>query len=168
MPDLLAHVLLAYAVAQALSWRYRWLSPAYVTVVMAGAMIPDLSKAAMVLPGTRVEALLGVPFDWFALHTSGGVLLSILVGVALVAPTERRRVFLLLALGAATHLFADALLLKPSGRSYPVFWPLTRYHPPTPGLYLSTEPRPAVVAAVAALVARVVTRRHGDHEAGTD
>lgn len=167
MPDLLAHVLLAYAVGLVLSRRYGWLSPAYVTVVMAGAMIPDLSKAALVVPGVRVEALLGVPFDWFALHTAGGVLLSILVGVTLVAPAERRRVFLLLALGAATHLFADALLLNPSGRSYPVLWPLTRYNPSTPGLYLSTEPGPTVVAGVAALVAWGLTRWRTDGEPDT-
>lgn len=157
MPDLLAHVLFAYVLGTMLSWRYGWLSPAYVTVVMAGAMVPDVSKGALVLPGSRIEALVGVPFDWFALHTTGGVLLMILVGVTLVAPAERRRVFLLLTLGAATHLFADALLLNPSGRSYPVVWPLMRYHPPTPGLYLSTRPEPTVIAAAAALIVRGAT-----------
>ena len=159
MPDLLAHALLAYAVGTVLSWRLDWLSPAYVTVVMAGAFVPDLAKADLAVESTTVEALLGVPFDWFALHTAGGVALSVLVGVAVVADGERRRVLGLLALGALSHLLADGLLLKPSGRSYAILWPLTRYHPPTPGLYLSTQPGPTVVAAAVALVVWAATRR---------
>jgi len=37
-----------------------------------------------------------------------------------------------------------------------MLWPVARVGLPTPGLYLSTEPTPLVVAAAAALVARVV------------
>jgi hypothetical protein len=65
----------------------------------------------------------------------------------------------LLALGAATHLAADALLVKPTGHSYPVLWPLTRYHPPTPGLYLSTDPWPTIAAGLVAVAAWAVARR---------
>lgn len=159
MPDLLAHALIAYTLATLLALRYDWLSPTYVTVAMAGAFVPDLAKAHLLVPGTTVGSLLGLPFDWFALHTAGGAVLSVLVGVTVVAQDERRRVAALLALGAASHLVADALLLKASGRSYAVLWPLTQYHPPTPGLYLSTEPGPAVAAAAAALLSWYVVRR---------
>jgi hypothetical protein len=158
MPDLLTHALIAYVIVQIASWRYDWLTPAYATVAMAGAFVPDLTKITLLLPSEVVESLLPVPFDWGALHTAGGTAISILVGVALVAPGERRRVGLLLSVGAVSHLLADALLRNPSGRSYAVLWPLTRYHPPTPGLYLSTDPEPTVVAVIAALVVWYVTR----------
>lgn len=162
MPDLLAHALLAYAIARILSWRYEWLTAQYVTVCMVGAFIPDLAKAELVVPNTVVEELFTVPFEWFGLHTGGAVLVSVLVGVLVVIPRERSRAFLLLALGAGTHLLADGLLRTPSGRSYAMFWPLTRYNPPTPGLYLSTEPGPTLVAACVAVVVWLITSRRPD------
>ena len=157
MPDLLAHALIAYSLALALSWRYGWISSEYLTIAMAGAFIPDLAKAALVLPSPVIERALGTPFDWFALHTTGGVLVSIALGSLVVAPGERRRVVPLLTLGAASHLLADALLLTPSGRSYAVLWPLTRYHPPTPGLYLSTRPEPMIGALGVAIIFGLLT-----------
>lgn len=123
--------LLADAAATLLSWRYEWLSQADAT----GAFVTDRSKAALVVPSPTVEAVLGILFDWVALHTAGGAPLPVLVGVAVVHRTERRRVFALLALGAASNLVADALLLTPSGRSHAVRRPPTRHHLPTPGLY---------------------------------
>lgn len=150
MPDLLAHALIAYAVCTALAWRYEWLTPAYVTVGMAGAFIPDMTKVGLVVPSEVIENVLGVPFSWGGIHTTGGALVGVAIGVVLVSDRERRRVAALLALGAGTHLVADALLVKPTGHSYAVLWPFTRWHPPTPGLYLSTEPWPMVAAAVVA------------------
>lgn len=162
MPDLLAHVLIGYAVATLLSWRYDWMRPAYVTVAMAGTILPDMAKADLLIPAGVLERALGVPFDWFALHTLGGVAVSMLVGAAVVRSDGRRRVAALLGLGAATHLLADALLLNPSGRSYAVLWPLTRWHPPTPGLYLSTQIEPTLAAAAAAVAVRLATRARTD------
>ncbi|MCL7418617.1 MAG: metal-dependent hydrolase [Halalkalicoccus sp.] len=153
MPDLLTHALAMYVVLTVASWRVEWLTPSFVTVGMMGAMIPDLTKVKLVVPSHRVESVLGVPFDWFALHTLGGSLVSVLIGTVLVPSKYRTRVLSLLALGAASHLLLDALLINPSGYSYALFWPLTDYHPPTPGLYLSTDRWPALVAgALAALV----------------
>jgi hypothetical protein len=158
MPDLLAHVLLGYALARPLSTRSAWLDRPQVTVAMAGACIPDLAKAALVVPSSAVTAALGVPFEWFALHTLGGTLLVTLAGTLLVAGRWRRPVALLLGVGAGSHLLLDALLATPSGRSYAVLWPLTRLHPPTPGLYLSTDPWPTAAAALLALGAWALTR----------
>lgn len=158
MPDLLAHVLIAYSASTVLSWRYDWLSPSYVTVAMAGAFIPDLVKVTLVLRSGTVENILGVPFDWLALRTLGGSLVSLAIGVVIVASSERRRVAGLLGLGMSTHLLSDALLRHPSGRSYPMLWPLSYVHPPTPGLYLSTEPEPMLVAAAVATLVFVTTR----------
>jgi hypothetical protein len=153
MPDLLSHALIAYTLCTALSWRLDWLSPAYVTVGMAGAFIPDIRKIQILVPPERVEALLGIPFDWVAVHRFGGAAVAMLVGVVLAAEGERRRVAGLLSLGAGSHLLADSLLRNASGRSFPLLWPLTEYVPPTPGLYHSTDVWPAVVlGAIAAAV----------------
>jgi hypothetical protein len=46
-----------------------------------------------------------------------------------------------------------------NGDSYPVLWPLTVYHPPTPGLYLSTDVWPAFATGTAALAAWLLVRR---------
>jgi len=159
MPDLLAHALIAYVVCTALSWRYEWLTPAYVTAGMAGAFIPDMMKVVLLVPDAAVEAALGLPFSWSGIHTAGGAAVAVLIGAAVVVPRERRRVGLLLAVGAASHLLADAVLLTPSGRSYDVVWPLLRYNPPTPGLYLSTRPEPTIVAGAVAVVVWLATRR---------
>lgn len=157
MPDLLAHALIAYSLATLCSWRFDWLSPAYVTIAMAGAFIPDLAKGELIVPNELVEATLGIPFAWFGLHTLGGTLVSIAIGVVVVTKEERSRVAALLGLGAGSHLLADALLLNPSGRSYPLLWPLTRYVPPSPGLYLSTDIEPLIVSAVVAGLVFIAT-----------
>lgn len=159
MPDLLTHALVMYIAVTVASWRVEWLTPAYVTVAMMGAMIPDTTKIRLLMPSHRVESALGIPFDWFALHTLGGSLVSVLIGAVLVPQEYRTRVVSLLALGAASHLLLDALLVNPSGRSYALLWPLTAYHPPTPGLYLSTDRWPALVAGALAALVWVRTRR---------
>ena len=161
MPDLLAHAFIAYTIAGILSWRYDWHTPAYVTVVMAGAFIPDLAKIELLIPSRTVHHLLGVPFDWFALHTAGGVAIAIAIGVVMVAPRGRLRVGLLLSLGAVSHLLADGLLQNPSGRSYAMIWPLTQWHPPTPGLYLSTQPEPTIITGLIACAVWFGSRSRG-------
>lgn len=158
MPDLLAHAFIAYTIGKLLSWRYDWFSPAYVTVVMAGAFIPDLTKIRLLIDSSTVEHLLGIPFSWDALHTLGGATIAILIGTLPVAPYIRARTSALLTVGAVSHLLADGLLLNPSGRSYAMLWPLTRYHPPTPGWYLSTQPEPTIVASLVAVLVWSVTR----------
>jgi len=139
MPDLLSHAFIAFTICTLLSLRYDWLTGEYVTIGMAGAFIPDMAKIKILVDAAAVEAALEIPFDWLGVHTLGGAFVAVLVGTVVVNRSDRRRVFGLLSLGAASHLFADALLLKASGRSYEVLWPLTQYHPPTPGLYLSTD-----------------------------
>ncbi|AKU08142.1 metal-dependent hydrolase [Haloferax gibbonsii] len=162
MPDLLAHALIAYTIATVASWRYEWITRPYVTVAMAGAFIPDMTKVMLLIPSARVEQLLGIPFDWIGLHTTGAALCSVFIGVLLVSESERRRVFVLLSAGAASHLIADAFLLKPTGLSYPLFWPLTRLHPPTLGLYLSTDIEPSIVFGAIALIVYIITQLQTD------
>ena len=170
VPDLLAHALAAYTLGTLLSWRYDWLDSAFVTAVMVGAFVPDLTKVKLLVPYWEVSTLLGVPFSWAPLHYLGGVVFSVVMGVLLIAPGGRRRVRVLslLSLGAASHLFLDALLRSPTGRSFPVFWPFTAWRPPTPGLYLSTEPWPTVFFAVLALVVWYIDRQRLQAALGKD
>lgn len=158
MPDLLAHVLVAYAVFRLAGMHWEWLSRHYVTAGMVGAVIPDAMKVGLLVDDAWIEGLLGLPFSWFSLHTVGGVLVSCLIGAVLVEARERRRVFGLLVAGAATHLVLDGLLRKPTGRSDPLLWPFTWYRPPTPGFYVSTEAWPMLVALVFAGVVWFVGR----------
>lgn len=150
MPDLLAHVFIAYTLCRVISWRIEWVSAEYVTLGMVGAFIPDLVKIKLLLPNWRVEQLLEIPFSWGSLATGGGVFLSTLIGVVLLQSNERRRGSLLLVVGAGSHLVADSLLLTPTGRTVQVFWPLSQYTTPSPGLYLSTQPGPTIVTGIAA------------------
>jgi hypothetical protein len=159
MPDLLSHAFIAFTIVTLLRLRYDWLTAQYVTVGMAGAFIPDMAKIDLVVPSPAIAATLDIPFDWFGIHTLGGVVVAVCIGAVVVASEERKRVVPLLALGAASHLLADALLLKASGRSYALLYPLTQYHPPTPGLYLSTDPWPSMVTGALALAAWLLVRR---------
>jgi membrane-bound metal-dependent hydrolase YbcI (DUF457 family) len=158
MPDLLAHVFLAYALLRALSWRYDWLTTPYVTAGMAGAFIPDIVKIQLLLPSATVEAALGIPFSWSPIHRLGGTAICLLIGAVLVDEARRRNTLLVLSVGAASHLLADALLTKATNRSFAILWPLTRWQPPTPGLYLSTQPEPTIMTGLLAAAVWGVSR----------
>lgn len=161
MPDVLTHVLVGYVLGTALSARYDWITGPFVTVAMVGAMLPDVAKVTLVVPSAVVEATLGVPFSWFAIHTPAGSILLAGVGALLVDGTHRRRAFALLLVGAASHHVLDALLLSTTGYSYALAWPLSTVNPPSPGLYLSTDRWPAAVATGLAAAAWYARRRGG-------
>jgi hypothetical protein len=106
-----------------------------------------------------MEATLGIPFSWWALHTLGGVLVTASIGALLVRASDRRRVVVLLLVGALSHLLLDSLLSKPSGYAAPVWWPVLTTGLPTPGLYVSSDRWPALVAGVLAFTAYLRTRQ---------
>lgn len=145
MPDLLTHALVAYGLGTLVTSRAERLSSHHVTLAMIGAMLPDLNHISVLLSGSVVELTLGVPFDWDALQTGGPVLLLVLIGTVL-ATEDRPSAFGFLSLGALSHLLADMLITLADGRSQSVFWPATRYQPPSPGLYLSTNLEPLLTA----------------------
>lgn len=158
MPDLLAHVLIIYTACMILAWHFKWITQPYITVAMAGAMIPDLSKVSLLIPSWQIQQWLSLPFSWTALHTTGGILLSVLIGVTLVQEPYRERVAILLVFGAGSHLTADSLLISVSETPFPIFWPVTIYTPPIPGIYLSTDPWPTAVAMFFAVAVTMLTR----------
>lgn len=142
-----------YSICRVASWRWEWLTTPYVTVGMVGAFIPDLVKIKLLVPSETVERALGIPFDWGSLATGGGMLLSVCIGLVLLASFGRRQGGAMLGVGAGSHLLADSLLLTPTGHLVQLFWPLSQYKVPSPGLYLSTQPEPMLVTGgVAVLV----------------
>ncbi|MFP9191236.1 metal-dependent hydrolase [Natrialbaceae archaeon A-CW1-1] len=163
MAELLTHVLVAYVLATVLSWRLEWITPAFVTVAMIGAITPDLSRFDLLIPADVIEATLGIPFDWGAFHTLGGTVLVVGIGALLVPREYRTRVAALLLLGALSHHALDLLLINPSGYSYSVFIPLSQYQPPTPNLYRSSDQWPALLSAALATVVWRVDLRSREH-----
>ncbi|QIO24105.1 metal-dependent hydrolase [Haloarcula sp. JP-L23] len=161
MADLLTHVLVGFILGSILAVGFRWKAPPFVAVVMVGALLPDLAKIAMILPPRVVEETLGIPFDWFAVHTPFGTLLVAGIGSLLVSETIRRRVFVLLLIGGASHLVLDSLLISPSRFYHVLFWPLTTQFVSLPGLYLSSDRWPSIVAACLAVVAWFVRWQNG-------
>ncbi|MFW6305204.1 MAG: metal-dependent hydrolase [Candidatus Saliniplasma sp.] len=150
--DLLTHVLVAFSVGIILSWRFKWISRNYITIIMLGAVLPDLTRIGLIIEPAYIENTFGVPFSWSPLHTIAGVFIIILLLTLVVHERYSKPVFILLVLGAFTHLFMDSFLLTTTGTSYTVFFPITFYNPPTPGFYLSTDMWPSMVSALAASV----------------
>lgn len=151
MPDLLTHVLVGYCLGTALSFRLEWVRPAHVTMVMVGAMVPDLAKIDLVIPWRAMVSLLELPWGWTALHTLGGTVVSLLLVALCVSPHCRWRIAWLLAIGIASHHALDLALITRTGLAYPVFWPLTAYQPPAGGLFYSWDRWPAAVSGLVAI-----------------
>lgn len=158
MPDLLTHVLVGYVLGALLTTRATGFSKAMTTVVMLGALLPDLTKIQLIISDAQMEAALGLPFAWRALHTFGGVLVTASIGSLLVGAANRRRVLVFLLVGAVSHLILDSLLVKPSGYAAPLWWPFITTGFPTPGLYVSYDRWPALIAGT--LAAATYLRLH--------
>ena len=159
MADLLTHLLAPYILLTVASWRVDWLDQRWVVVGMGGAAIPDLVKVGIVLDERVVEAFLGVPFTYMPVSTLGGVLL--LAGVITVAFERRRwrRVFGLVTFGGLTSLLLDGMRVYADGRASAWLYPFTNWRPPTPSLYVSSDPTVLVVALLAAGTVAVIDRQ---------
>lgn len=162
MTELLTHVLAGYIIGTVLSFRLDWLRAPYVTVVMVGAILPDMTKVAIVIPPESVEAVLGIPFDWFALHTPFGTVITAGIGALLVGDGHRQRVFVLLLVGGVSHFVLDAILISPSRFSSVLLWPFYTAHVPLPMLVLSSDRWPAIIAASVAGVVWFARRASQD------
>jgi len=159
MADLLTHLLVPYVLLTVASWRVDWLDQRWVVVGMGGAAIPDLVKTEIVLNEGIVETFLGVPFSYAPLSTLGGVLL--VAGVITLAFEKQhwRRVFGLVTFGGVTSLLLDGLRVYADGRASAYLYPITNWRPPTPSLYVSSDPRVLVIALGIAGVVALVDRR---------
>jgi len=150
MADLLSHVLVVYVVLTVAHWRVDWITRPWIPVGMGGAAIPDLVKVNVVLDGSSVSAALGVPFAWSPLSTLGGVVL--VAGVVALAfdGRYRARAFAFLLGGGLASLVVDGLRVYADGRAGPWLYPLTWWRPPTPSLYVTSDPRVLVIAVLLA------------------
>jgi len=158
MTDLFSHVLLAYTIFTVASWRVDWLTKRWVAVGMIGSLLPDLSRIGMFVTDATIETTLGVPFSIGAIHTLGGVVLFSAIG-SLVIADHRRRAFGLLIAGGLSHLLTDGLKVWVDGAAGAWLYPLSWYRHPTPGLYVSSDPRVLVAIGLVALIVALVDRR---------
>ncbi|WP_424017525.1 hypothetical protein ACOZ4N_16885 [Halorientalis pallida] len=151
MAELLTHVLLAYVLLTVASWWTDAVTDRWVPVGMAGAAIPDLLKVERLVDERVLEGLLGVPFSYAPISSLGGVLV-VAAGIALCFTEHRARVYGLLVAGGASSLVLDGLRMYADGHAgfwlYPLWW-----RPPTPNLYVTSDPR---VTGVAVLVSACV------------
>ncbi len=155
MADLLTHVLLAYSLGTVLSWRYDRIEKHHVTLLMIGATLPDLTRIGQIIDPGYIQGL-GLPFSYFPLHT---ILGSLIVAFIITQFVNDELAFPIIGAGALSHHLLDSLLLNASGYSYPLFWPVSSYSPPTPGLYLSTDMWPALVAVAVSLIIWMIDRK---------
>jgi hypothetical protein len=137
--DLLSHVLIAYAMLTVASWLIGPLTGRWVAVGMGGAAIPDLVKVDLALDARLIERTLHIPFAYAPISTLTGVLL-IAGAITLLFIHERRRVYTLLVTGGLLSLLVDGLRAYADGHAsvwlYPLWW-----RPPTPSLYVTSDPR---------------------------
>ena len=56
MTDLLTHVLIAFAVGQLVASVYPWVTRSYRTAILTGAVIPEIVKIELVIPGYTLTA----------------------------------------------------------------------------------------------------------------
>jgi hypothetical protein len=167
--DLLAHVLVVYALLTVASWRVDALTPRWVAVGMGGGAIPDLVKVSRLASARTVSEATGMPFSYEPLSALGGVLVvSGIITVTFARPYWRRAYTVLVA-GGVTSLVVDALRIFADGRSDQWLYPLTWWRPPSPNLYVTSDPRvlgvALVVAGLVAVVDRRVVRADGDASA---
>lgn len=159
MADLLTGIFVTWGILTAVSWRVDRLRPPWIVVAMGGVAIPDLVKIRLLVDGTTVETLLGMPFSWGGIETIGGV--ALLAG-AITMAFDRRwwpRVYTLLVAGGAVGLLLDGLRMFADGRSGTWLFPvLPTYRPPTPGLFVTSNLAVPVVATAAAGLVFVADR----------
>ncbi|MDJ1430841.1 metal-dependent hydrolase [Halostagnicola sp. A-GB9-2] len=161
MAELLSHVLFAYALFTVASWRLEWLSKRWVPVAVVGAILPDLNRIGLLLGEPTIEAALGVPFSFDAIHTFGGVL--VLSGIGAIAFDRRRLLaYGILVAGALSHLLVDALKLYADGSAAAWLYPVTWYRHPSPNLYVSSDSGVLAVAGVLALSVWLIDRYRVD------
>lgn len=161
MADLLAHVLLSYAIFRVAGWVVDWLDEGWIAVGMVGSVLPDLERMSLLVTNESMRRLTGLPFDWDGIHTLAGVAVLVCIGT-LLFDTRRHRVraLVLLGGGALSHVLVDVPQRYADGDTITnlYLFPLPPWRLPTPGLYVSADRWVVLVAAACALVVLAVDR----------
>ena len=130
----------------------------WIAVGVAGTALPDLVKMRILVDSKTVGELLGVPFAYDPFGTITGVALVAGLVTLLFARRHWQRVYLLVAFGGCVGLLTDGLRAYADGRAgfylYPLWW-----QPPTPSLFVSSDPRVLVVSLTVAAAVFVVDWR---------
>jgi len=149
MADLLTHVLVPFVLLTPLRWRFTQIQRRWIVVGMAGGAVPDLVKIGIVLDSDAIEAATGLPFSYAPISSLGGVLI-LAGGIAVLFAGRVRQAYSYLFVGGFSALLLDGMRMFADGRAdfwlYPVWW-----RPPSPNLYVSSDPRVAAVAVALAL-----------------
>ncbi|WP_415380090.1 hypothetical protein [Halosimplex sp. TS25] len=140
MADLLTHVLIPYVVLTFASWRVdipqRW-----IVVAMCGAVMPDLVKARIVVFGVfGFRSVFGVDLAFAGFSRLGGVLL-VAGAVAVFFGSRWRQAYAFLVFGGLSSLLVDGLRVYADGHADFYLYPFTWWRPPTPSLYITSDPR---------------------------
>lgn len=155
MADWLTHVLVAYVVLQVVAWRVSWLTTPFIIAGMAGGLIPDLAKVAIVLPNHLMASITGLPFYWKGLSSTPASVLSASILAMFVDEAHRLRVFGLFLFGIYIHHILDGMIIIPGPSRRASVTPLGFVH--LPELYLSTHRWPTALAVFAAVVVFSIT-----------
>lgn len=115
MPDWVTHIVVAWILCRILSFKYNEFDAANTMIVITGALIPDFSKIIMVLKvfGMDLSEYLSV------IHIPTGSV--IVAGMLSMLFPDKKKTFLFLGLGIATHYSLDMILEHVSGGIYLLF-----------------------------------------------
>lgn len=140
MADGLTHVLFAFGLFTVAGWVIGWLDRRWVAVGMVGSLLPDLNRLGLLLDSYTISQTVGIPFDWGALHTLGGVVLLAALGAVLFEKRQAQlRGFGLLFTGGCSHLLVDAVKQWADSAGNVLLYPVSWWRLPTPGLYVSAD-----------------------------
>jgi hypothetical protein len=160
MADLLTHVLVVYCLLTVGSWRFDRLTDRCIAVGMGGAVVPDLVKLDLLVSSYRIEQVVGFPVTYAHFATLGGVLLTAGVITVLFEREAWRRTYVFLVVGGVTSLVVDGLRVRADGHASAWLFPfLPSFRPPTPSLYVTSDPRILVVALCVSAAVMVVDWR---------
>ncbi|GEM_PF-3537421 len=146
MADFLTHVLLAWVAVELISIKYPW-AMKYRVLVLVGAVLPDIGNFAVFMGETGANELY---YLFMPLHSIAGSMLLVGILTMVFKAKFRKKVFLLLTAGAATHLAADYLIIFLDGK-VPLLFPFT-FEKVGYGLFLQAGHGFLVVATLAVIV----------------
>jgi len=116
MPDWVTHIAVAWTLCRILRFKFDEFNNANTMLVIAGALIPDIAKIALVFKFIGIDAS-----DYFAiLHIPSGSI--IVTGIISLFFPEKKKAFLFLGFGVLTHYCLDLILEHVSGGIY-LFYP---------------------------------------------
>lgn len=119
MPDWITHIAAAYILCTILGFKYREFNMATTVLAMVGSVLPDVVKLGL------IPDFLGYDI-WdhiWVVHLPVGSL--IIAGMVSLFFNDKKKAFMFLVLGVATHYALDLLLFNVSGGIalfYPFYW----------------------------------------------